>query len=207
MSTLYVSTSDKPMTPTELTTVTKTTTDSIDSICSFLFSNGRIRELGLYRLFSKGSLDYRLFNRKLNDEFKLVINNWSVSAQPAPIIQSYGMHKFYAGYGSVSQKESNFNCRILTQGYLMVCESKDPSNTLQYLTGNTQNQRVINCTECHVPEFVEKMGTELFTQIQGVVPFNQSEESYLILFKIRDRLQYCFTEEREVWHNFDFHFN
>ena len=65
----------------------------------------------------------------------------------------------------------------------------------------------VDCEDSDVPTFVKAMDQKLFTTIQGVVPFGQSNDSYLILFKIRDRLQHCFTEETEVWHNFDSEFN
>ena len=66
----------------------------------------------------------------------------------------------------------------------------------------------VECNPCSAaPKFVRDMNPHLFRQIQGVVPFNQSEESYLILFKIKDRLKYCLTEGSEVWRNFDFGFN
>ena len=68
------------------------------------------------------------------------------------------------------------------------------------------NSRV-DCPCPETPAFVKNMDPKLFSQIQGTVPFGQSEDSYLILFKIRDRLQYCLTEESEVWHNFDSEFN
>ena len=225
---------------------------SNDSICGHLFKEGRLRDFGLYRLYSEGSLSYRLFSRDFDyiNEYQLEINNWTVSAQPSPIIISYGVHKFYGGYGFVSQKKSHFNCRVMLTGMKpMRCVTKDrsvpntehstedtfvhynqqivvslnreiysskpiavfnrlnKSSVFYYWPLRDKDQRVINCTECHVPKFVEKMDPQLFTRIQGVVPFNQSEESYLILFNISDVLQYCFTEETEVWHNFDFDFN
>ena len=58
-----------------------------------------------------------------------------------------------------------------------------------------------------VPKFVKAMDQKLFETIQGVVPHGKSNEGFLILFKIRDRLHYCLTEYSEVWHNFDFEFN
>ena len=70
------------------------------------------------------------------------------------------------------------------------------------------NDTTVECNPCSAaPKFVRDMNPDLFRQIQGVVPFNQSEESYLILFKIKDRLKYCLMEGSEVWRNFDFGFN
>ena len=66
-----------------------------------------------------------------------------------------------------------------------------------------------NCDQsCVRPGFVEVMKQNLFQQIQAVVPFNTTESSddYLILFNINNVLKYCFTEETEVWHNFEFDF-
>ena len=63
------------------------------------------------------------------------------------------------------------------------------------------------CTGCAVPTFVQYMDPNLFSKIQGVMSVRTRRESYLILFKIRERLQYCVTEYSEVWHNFDFEFN
>ena len=72
------------------------------------------------------------------------------------------------------------------------------------------NDSTVFCTAespCHVPNFVKEMSPDLFRRIQGAVPFKESNESYLILFKIKDRLKYCLTTESEVCHNFDFEFN
>ena len=66
----------------------------------------------------------------------------------------------------------------------------------------------VQCSPCpDVPNFVRDMDPNLFSQIQGMVPFSQSEDSYLILFNISNRLKYCLTKESEVWHNFDIEFN
>ena len=77
-------------------------------------------------------------------------------------------------------------------------------------------QKAYNCNQniwpqegCPTPRFVQYMDPSLFSQIQGVVPSDdsQSDDNYLILFDIRNVLKYCFTAETEVWHNFDFEFN
>ena len=116
-----------------------------DSICNFLLENGRVRDLGLYRFVSKeGISSYRLFKRVFDEspedkveEQELVMENWSVSAQPLPILDYYGFHKFYAGYGkSFTQacradrtqcSGGHFNCRIelivsLLQGMAILCK-------------------------------------------------------------------------------------
>ena len=93
------------------------------SICSFLSKHGRVRDLGLYRFISNGSISYRLFKRiktksdsevskNKSVEHQLVINNWNVSVHPSPIEAYYGLHKFYVVINKVSPRFRWYqNCR------------------------------------------------------------------------------------------------
>ena len=102
----------------------------------------------------------------------------------------------------------NINRQIHSKKPLLVLNrSKQNSGFLFY---PITNDSTVFCTAespCPLPNFVKEMSPDLFRRIQGAVPFKESDESYLILFKIKDRLKYCLTAESEVWHNFDFEFN
>ena len=84
-----------------------------DSICDFLLKEGIVRDLGLYRFLSKeGNSSYRLYNRAVDEsskqeavEYELEINDWNVWAQPSPILDYYGVHKFYGGYGKANNAQ------------------------------------------------------------------------------------------------------
>ena len=69
---------------------------------------------------------------------------------------------------------------------------------------------IMKCIRCTAPRFASFMNAELISNLQGVVPYTGSREVFLILFNISNRIKYCFTtntEDRVVWHNFDFDFN
>ena len=98
---------------------------------------------------------------------------------------------------------------ITTQRLILVFNRFNKSSVFYYYPLRKENlNKREDCNGCDVPTFVRDMNQSLFSQIRGVVPFDepQSDDRYLILFNISNVLKYCFTEETEVWYNFDFDF-
>ena len=92
-----------------------------DSICSFIFKDGRVRDLGVYQFEDKqGNTSYRLFNRAIDEDFQKKTEEYELGfkdcnkkdecivwAQPSPILGDHGIHKFFAGYDKPDTKTCN----------------------------------------------------------------------------------------------------
>ena len=100
----------------------------------------------------------------------------------------------------------NMNRNTRFSNRILVLNRWNKSSVFFYYPTMDSNETtcVVQKPLCRAPPFVKHMDPKLFSKILGVVPYTDRSSVFLILFNITNRLKYCFTEETEVWHNFEF---